>query len=277
MRRFSPGLLAGFVVAASALATAASAADMPVPAAPAYYPPAYHPVVYDWTGIYVGAHVGAGLLDDVVTTTTTTALLPSGTQNKLNPFGVVGGAQGGFNIEFAPFVIGAEATWTSSGISGTGSVTSLMPGIFEQSTSNPLWYATVTGKVGIAANDWLFYAKGGAAWMRVDYTQGVLVSGAGMASLQTVSDHRTGFTVGGGVEYGLTENLSAKIEYDFLDFGTKSYSYANLGFFLPGSPAGTAVTPIAPTSVSIKSFTSLFTVGLNYRYNWSGGGAAVTK
>src|SRR5580692_11898922 len=102
MRRFSPGLLVGCVVAASALATAASAADMPVPAAP---PPSYHPVIYDWTGIYVGAHVGAGLLDDVATTTTTTALLPSGTQTKLNPFGVAGGAQAGFNIEFAPFVI----------------------------------------------------------------------------------------------------------------------------------------------------------------------------
>src|SRR6202030_1223948 len=68
MRRFSPGLLVGFVGAASALATAASAPAMPVPAAPAYYAPAYHPVVYDWTGIYIGAHVGAGLLDDVVTT-----------------------------------------------------------------------------------------------------------------------------------------------------------------------------------------------------------------
>ena len=273
MRRFSPGLLVGFVVAASALATAASAADMPVPAAPAYYPPAYHPVIYDWTGIYVGAHVGAGLLDDVVTTTTTTALLPSGTQTKLNPFGVVGGAQAGFNIEFAPFVIGAEATWTSSGISGTASATSLVPTIFVQSTSNPLWYATATAKAGVAANDWLFYAKGGGAWMRVDYTQGVLLGGGGLESVQTISDHRTGFTVGGGIEYAMTENLSARIEYDFLDFGTKAYSFNSLSAGAGGPP----LTPVGAMPVSIKAFTNLFTVGLNYRYNWSGGGAVVTK
>jgi outer membrane immunogenic protein len=273
MRRFSPGLLVGLAVAASALATAASAADMPVPAAPAYYPPAYHPVVYDWTGIYVGAHVGAGILDDVVTATTTTALLPAGTQTKVNPFSVVGGGQAGFNIEFTPFVIGAEATWTSSAISGTSSVTSLVPNIFVQSTSNPLWYATATGKVGVAANDWLFYAKGGGAWMRVDYTQGVLLGGAGIETVQTVTDNRTGFTVGGGIEFAMTENLSTKIEYDFLDFGTKSYSFNNLGF----APAGGALTPVGAMPVSIKSFTQLFTVGLNYRYNWSGGGAVVTK
>ena len=98
MRRFSPGLLVGFVVAASALATAASAADMPVPAAPAYYPPAYHPVIYDWTGIYGGAHVGAGLLEDVKSPRRRRPrCCPSGTQTKLSPFAVVGGAQAGFN------------------------------------------------------------------------------------------------------------------------------------------------------------------------------------
>src|SRR5580700_10093444 len=69
MRRLSPGLLVGIGVAACVLATAASAADMPVPAAPAYYPPVYRPVIYDWTGIYVGGDVGGGWLHDVVTRT----------------------------------------------------------------------------------------------------------------------------------------------------------------------------------------------------------------
>src|ERR1700722_1940 len=99
MRRLSPGLLVGFVVAASALATAASAADMPVPAAPAYAPPVYPPVIYDWCGIYGGINVGGGVLNDVVTNNTTTALLNAGTQTKLSPFSVVGGAQAGFNYQ----------------------------------------------------------------------------------------------------------------------------------------------------------------------------------
>src|SRR5580658_3190776 len=105
MRRFSPGLLVGFVVAANALATAASAADLPVPA-PAYTPPVYRPVIYDWTGIYGGVHVGAGMLDDQVTTTTTTALQAAGTQTRLSPFAVVGGAQVGFNYQIQQLVLG---------------------------------------------------------------------------------------------------------------------------------------------------------------------------
>src|ERR1700688_4676420 len=101
MRRLSPGLVVGIGVAACALATAASAADMPVPAAPAYYPQVYRPVIYDWTGIYVGADVGAGWLNDVITTTTATALMPAGTATKNSAGGVVGGGQVGFNVQFS--------------------------------------------------------------------------------------------------------------------------------------------------------------------------------
>ena len=275
MRRLSPGLLVGLAVAVSALATAASAADMPVPAAPAYTPPVYRPVIYDWTGIYGGVHVGAGVLDDVVTNTTATALLNAGTQTKLSPFALVGGAQAGFNIEFAPFVIGAEGTFSWSDISGTQVTPSLQPTISENSVSTPQWYATATGRAGFAANDFLFYAKGGAAWMGVHYTQNVV---AGIRqSGQTDVDTRSGFTVGGGVEFGMTENLSAKLEYDFLDFGTKTYNFNNLGFNPAGSAMGTPLTPNGAAPMSIKSFTQMITVGLNYRFNWAGGGAVVTR
>jgi outer membrane immunogenic protein len=275
MRRLSPGLLVGLAVAASALATAASAADMPVPAAPAYTPPVYRPVIYDWSGIYGGINVGGGVLNDVVTNTTTTALLNAGTQTKLSPFSVVGGAQAGFNIEFAPFVIGAEGTFDWSNISGTQVTPSLQPTISENSVSNPQWYATMTGKAGFAANDFLFYAKGGAAWMGVHYTQNI--AAGTVQSAQTIIDTRSGFTVGGGVEFGMTENLSAKLEYDFLDFGTKTYNFNNLGFNPAGSAVGTPLTPNGAAPMSIKSFTQMITVGLNYRFNWAGGGAVATR
>jgi outer membrane immunogenic protein len=275
MRRLSPGLLVGLAVAASALATAASAADLPVPAAPAYTPPVYRPVIYDWTGIYGGVNVGAGALDDVVTNTTTTALLNAGTQTKLSPFSLVGGAQAGFNIEFAPFVLGAEGTFTWSNISGTHVTPSLLPTISENSVSTPQWYATATGKAGFAANDFLFYAKGGAAWMGVHYSQNI--AAGGVQSAQTIIDTRSGFTVGGGVEWGLTESLSARLEYDFLDFGTKTYNFNNLSFTPAGAAVGTPPTPISAAPMSIKSVTQLITVGLNYRFNWGGGGPVVTR
>jgi outer membrane immunogenic protein len=248
---------------------------MPVPAAPAYTPPVYRPVIYDWTRIYGGIHVGGGVLNDVVTNTTTTALLNAGTQTNLSPFAVVGGAQAGFNIEFAPFVIGAEGTFTWSDISGTQVTPSLQPTISENSTSTPKWYATATGRAGFAANDFLFYAKGGAAWMNVHYIQDI--AGGSVQTTQSITDTRSGFTVGGGIEFGMTESLSARLEYDFLDFGTKTYNFNNLGFTPAGAAAGTAATPIGAAPMSIKSFTQLITVGLNYRFNWGGGGAAVTR
>jgi len=263
--------LVGIAVAASALATAASAADLPAPGAgPAYYPPTYRPVIYDWTGIYGGLHLGAGALDDQVTTTTTTLLQPAGTVTKLSPFSVVSGAQAGFNVEFAPFVVGAEGTFTWSNISGTQVTPSLLPTISEQSISTPRWYATATGKIGFAANDFLFYAKGGAAWTNVNYTQAPAIGG-GQTS-QTITDTRSGYTVGGGVEFGMTENLSARVEYDFLDFGTKNYNFSNLSV----TPVGGVATPLV-LPVSIRSSTSLITAGVNYRFNWGGGGTLVTR
>jgi outer membrane immunogenic protein len=116
-----------------------------------------------------------------------------------------------------------------------------------------LWFAALTGRAGYAANDWLFYAKAGGAWMRVTYTEDLLTAGGVTAATQILTDNRTGFTVGAGIELGLVENLSGKIEYDFYDFGSKNYNF-------------NAITP-----VSVKSNLHTLTIGLNYKFNWSGG------
>jgi outer membrane immunogenic protein len=255
MGRLSSGLFA--LLAAAAVSTAALAADLPVPGAPAYVPPAYRPALYNWSGFYFGGHVGAGLLEDVVTDTTTTALQPAGTQTKLSPYAVIGGGQAGINLEFNPVVVGAEVTFTGSDISGTQVTPSLIAVTSQQSISAPKWYATATGKLGFAANDLLFYAKGGAAWMHVDYTQDV--TAGGVIAEQIIADTRYGYTAGGGVEYAFNENFSGRIEYDFLDFGTKNYSFNNL------APVG------GPLPVAIKSQSHLLTAGMNYRFNWGGG------
>lgn len=258
---FVPGLLAAVLTAAAACATAASAADLPP--APAYYPPAYHPAIYDWSGVYFGGHIGAGMLQDSVTATTTTTLQTAGTVSNITPFGLIAGGQFGANYEIAPWVIGAEGTWSSSGVTGSKTLSTLVANTYEHETSAPYWYATATGRLGYAANTLLFYAKGGAAWMRVDYTQNVPSTGG--VSIQDISDVRTGIIVGAGLEYGMTENLSAKIDYDFLDFGTKTYNFNSLTAAAGSLPLG------------INSDTHIFTVGLNYRFNWVGGGALAAK
>src|SRR5215472_11059410 len=215
MRRPSFGLLVGCVVAASLAATAASAADLPV-AAPAAPPPAYYPPVYGWTGVYVGGHFGGGWMNDTVTTTTTTAFQPAGVQTKVAPMGVLGGAQVGANIEFAPAVFGVEGTWSAANLTGSQTTASPITSFSQKSTDAMPWFATFTGRVGYAANDMLFYVKGGGAWGRVGYTQSTLILSLGglLFSQTALTDTRAGFVVGGGFEYGMNENLTLKIEYD---------------------------------------------------------------
>jgi outer membrane immunogenic protein len=266
MRRRSPGLLVGMVVAASAvatsaMATAAFAADLPAPG-PAPAAPAYHPAIYDWSGIYVGGQIGAGMMNDTFTQTTTTPLLNAGTATKTNPWSVVGGPEAGFNIEFAPVVIGVEGTWTASYLSGTQVQPSLSPGASVYTTSASHWFATATGRIGYAANDILFYVKGGGAWMRATYSEQPY-SFNGYNVMQSINASRSGFTVGGGFEYGLNENLSLKVEYDFFDFGTQTYNFSSLSF----QPVTGGTTPVA-LPVAVKSYASLLTVGVNYRFNW---------
>jgi outer membrane immunogenic protein len=246
MRRVSPGLV--LALGLTGLCLPARAADM-APPATSYYPAApLPPAIYDWTGVYIGGNVGAGLLADTVNpigTGTAGTLLSSASHDTV---GIIGGGQAGVNFEWAPWVIGAEVSWDASNISGPATAVASGTGTAEQTTSNPQWMATATGRFGWASNDLLFYAKGGGAWMHVSYTQDIL------ATTQSIGDNRTGFTAGAGLEYGMTENLSAKIEYDFLDFGTKDY------------PVFTA----AP--ISVKSNLHMLTAGINYRFNWAGGG-----
>ena len=118
--RVSPMLLARPALAPSLgiTAPAVQAADMPVPA-PAYYPPV-PPAIYDWTGIYLGGHIGGGILVDSVSQN---GVSPGGFNlagsGDLRPAGVIGGGQIGANYEFAPWVVGIEGTFTDSGISGS--------------------------------------------------------------------------------------------------------------------------------------------------------------
>jgi outer membrane immunogenic protein len=255
------GFLA-FGLASTASVAPAQAADIAVPG-PAYYPKSFPPpAVYDWTGIYVGGHVGGGILTDSVSQTATS---PTGfnlaNSGSLRPAGVLGGAQIGANYEFVPWVVGVEGSWTDSAISGSTLIPCSVSGpclvgathvAQERFTSHALWFAALTGRAGYAANDWLFYAKAGGAWLHVSYTEDLIAVGGPTAGSQVISDNRTGFTAGAGIEFGLVENLSGKIEYDFYGFGSKNY---NFNF----------------TPVSVRSNLHALTAGLNYRFNWSGG------
>jgi outer membrane immunogenic protein len=251
MKRLGSGIAALGLAAlafAAAAATTAGAADLP--AAPAYYPPKVFPppAIYNWSGVYIGGNLGADLLAD--RTTQVASSLLTGTANA-SPVGFIGGGQFGVNYQTGAFVEGVEATISATNTSGSGHVLNTA-GSTDSFTSAPRWLATATGRFGFAANDWLFYAKGGGALMHVDYTETILGAGGVAVFSSALNDNRYGFVAGAGIEYGLTENWSARAEYDFLGFGSKTYNF----------PAPAA---------SIKSDMSMVTVGVNYRFTFGGG------
>lgn len=264
MKRLSALLSAVAVV----WAATANAADLPAAGPAPSYSPVYRPHIYDWTGFYFGAHIGAGRQDNSYTDTTTTALENAGNVSSHGQYGTVGGGQIGVNYQMTPVVVGLEGTWSATSLTGYGiSASSYVPpsgvvgGVQVRDTTTTNWFATATARVGVASDQLLLYVKGGGAWMRAGLTRDVLQSGANIAAA-SLSDTRNGWTAGGELEWGITENLSVKIEYDYLDFGTKTYTY---------NVASAAISPIA-TPVSVQSQTHMLTGGLNYRFTWGGGG-----
>ena len=209
--RLSVGSLA-LAAGTVAFACAASAADLPPappPMAPAA-PVAYAPQIYNWSGVYVGANVGGAYSGSSWSDPAGAAV-----NNDFNSWGFLGGAQVGANAQFNRLVVGVEGDfdWTNIKNSGTDS-------IGEALNTNVQWTSTVTGRVGAAFDRLLVYGKGGLALAQ---DQSTLTDLGGNSA--TDSFLRTGWTVGAGLEYALDDHWSAKVEYDYLGFGSQAMNF----------------------------------------------------
>jgi len=185
-------LSAGSAVAFVAASSIASAADlsMPLKAPP---PP---PTLYDWTGFYIGASIGGVWANGLLTNDLTGVSFSTGT----NQSGVAGGGTVGYNFQIAPnFVLGIEGTLDGTSLGTTSSI-------------GTNWVATIAGRAGVAANNWLFYAKGGGGW--ADNTGSIFSLTTG--TTVTVTNTPGGWLVGGGIEYGFAPSWTVKLEYDYL-------------------------------------------------------------
>jgi outer membrane immunogenic protein len=223
-----------------ALAAPALAADIPARTytkAPAYTVPE---AVYNWTGFYIGGHLGGAFAGD-------NSVLGSNAR-------FLGGVQGGVDYQFAPnWVIGAEAqySWLSNNNNGV-----VFPG-GTLITSNNNQLGSVTGRLGYAWGPALFYGKGGFAW-RDNNNFGVSVAGV-PAAFTTNGNHNDGYTVGAGLEYMFAPNWSAKAEYQYYNFGNTTFT--------------TGPAPIVGARLRDDEHT--VKVGVNYRFGW--GGPAATR
>jgi outer membrane immunogenic protein len=233
---------AASLAALAAFAGQALAADMPArpyTKAPAYTAPA---VVYNWTGFYIGGHVGGAFAGD-------NSLVSSDAR-------FMGGVQAGFDYQFAPnWVLGAEAqySWLSGGNNNNGV---LFPGGTLVTGNAADQIGSVTGRLGYTWGPALLYAKGGYAW-RDGNTIAASVAGV-PAAFTTNGNRKDGYTVGGGLEYMFAPNWSAKAEYQYYNFGNTTVTTG---------PADIVGARFRNDEHTVK-------LGVNYRFGWGGPVAA---
>jgi outer membrane immunogenic protein len=272
-------------------ATSAMAMMPKTYASPAYKAPPVVPAAYSWTGFYVGANAGGGIGDRQWSDPTLAP--PELGSHKTT--GWLGGLQAGYNWQTGHLVLGAEGTYHVSDLRGdhqNTTVAALGPpvalpqfGVLTDRYSTRIdGIATLAGRIGFASDSLdrtLFYAKGGAAYASESTAQasnaGILLFGGGapqaitFTGTRTGSDNRWGWMAGLGLEQGLTDNWSAKIEYNYLDFGTKSVRLSGFGCTASGGAQACASITSNP---DVRQNAQLLTLGINYRFN---NGPVMTK
>lgn len=222
-------LFASVGLMAIALAGAAGAADLPRRVAAPATAPVYLPAVYNWTGLYMGLNGGYGWGNS----SWTDAAAPTGDFDTSG--GLIGGTLG-YNWQSGQTVFGIETDLAWTNLEGTTSVTCPV----GCTTSNS-WLGTARGRLGYAIDRFMPFVSGGAAFGDIE---------ASMPGFSE-SDNKLGWTLGGGAEFALAGNWTAKGEYLYVDLGEMNCSAASCG--------GTGTTKVDFNAHVLRG-------GLNYRF-----------
>ena len=235
-----------------ALGAAAPAVAADLAARPYTKAPAMIAAVYDWSGFYIGANGGWGqsrnswdFLPGVLT-------FGEGSHDASG--GTVGG-QVGYRWQAGTWVFGVEAQGNWADFKGSNI------SLFDATVRNESRidaFGLFNGQVGYAANNVLFYVKGGAAVTSNDYRRFFAATNTLFASSN--DDTRWGGTVGVGLEYGFAPNWSFGVEYNHLFMQDRTLAFTTPGGLFFGN-------------VRVDQDVDLVTARLNYKF----GGPIIAK
>jgi len=234
--RYWKAATAGIGLGALALSNSAVSADMSLETRAAQ-------AVFDWTGIYVGAHAG---LSRGSSNAVLSDPAPGADGNVFD--GLIAGVQAGYNYRLpSGLLFGVEADislpnyLTSNSV--VSSITTARSGVTEQ------WdYVTaMRGRVGYATGSWLLYATGGLA-----LTGERFLNKPAFGDNEKVLNTRLGWVAGAGLEYGFAPHWSVRLEYLYGRFG-----HADVTF-----PSGTQYS----SALDLQ----MLRVGLNRKIEWPG-------
>jgi opacity protein-like surface antigen len=198
---------------------------------------------YDWSGLYVGI-VGGGEWGRSKHINSSNDITPAFDVN-----GALLGASVGYNAQFAGiwlFGLEGDMSWSNA----SGNAFDIRPfNTARQSGTKELWLATARIRLGVTPIEhWLAYITGGVALAEVE-------AEIFNPELTYTDRHvRGGWTAGAGVEYALTKNWSAKLEY--LHIGLTDTSYF--------TPAPAVTTSNRGAGVPLDA--DIVRGGINYKF-----------
>ena len=210
----------------AALTGTAAAADLPPrPAPEPYYKVPVAVPVYNWTGFYIGINGGGGFGHSQWDST-----------GSFNTSGGLVGGTVGYNYQFGQGVVGIEGDIDWADLNGTTNFACPLG-----CKTSDHWLSTVRGRLGYAADRFMPFVTGGAAF------GDIRASTPGFAGANTTN---AGWTVGAGLEFAIAGNWTAKAEY----------LYVNLGKLNCGISCGALVTD------NVSFTTNIVRAGVNYRF-----------
>ncbi len=230
--------------------------------------------VEPWAGLYAGVNGGYGWTGNKADINyTAPAIGFAATSNGFDSSGGLGGGQIGYNWQNGHVVYGLEVDIQGSNIGDTFHVA--IPGTFGKlsvrANQDFNYFGTFRGRLGYGFDNTLIYATGGLAYAGVtnqaslnadgpQYGNGIFYTSALVSNNAT----EVGYSIGGGVEHYIAPAWSAKLEYQFTDFGNVNMSGTRTpgGFFPP-------ITPLSIHTSEIEQSFQNVRLGINYHFGAS--------
>nr|WP_280177459.1 porin family protein [Microvirga pakistanensis] len=215
--------------------------------------------VFTWAGFYAGVNAGAAWNDsDLTLSSETPAFFGAIDVDGISSDDAVftGGAQIGFNYQFGAAVVGVEADINYIDFDDAFSALDVATGDELTVSQEVRWFGTLRARLGFTpAERLLVYATGGLAFGEVESATTFDIPTELASFAGSNSDTRWGWTLGAGAEYAITNNLTVKAEYLYVDLGSESY---------------TAVDPANPAfdyTVEDETNFHVLRAGLNFKFN----------
>jgi outer membrane immunogenic protein len=229
-------------------------------------PPVYAAPIFTWTGFHIGLNdgYGGGVLDANVGVAAPIFGVGAAMQTSNRASGFLVGGQAGYDYQFSNnIVVGIETDAQWSQIKASHQATTIAStgaaGYSYADIHNGLeWFGTTRARLGYSFGRLLPYVTGGVAYGQIEAggTQIVL----GSLFYGSRRDTKVGWIAGAGLDYALTDQLSARFEYSYLQ--------------LPGvSGPVVGLTPIGPM---VGTFTSgsfgahIIRTGFNWKFGGQG-------